>query len=381
MKKKTVKTEGFWTRRAVFSAVRAAAALLLAAALLWVSGFAFVYQLGSATAVTDGSQLAEDEYVSADVKWIMDIPGQEVSRSSGRALYCYAVAPIGNRFVLLRFEADRLDDLKALKDETLALLNGERKAMSIHMPVSGMVEKAEPGAYSLLSQWFNNNIEWMTLAGVVGQDPSASDYLTDLCIMVDKIGAFDSDVSAALSIGALVLVLYALTEAVLLLTGYYRDSRVAARVIRRARREKEKAKAERKAEREAQKLAAKAAAADKTAVADKTEAPANSAAAADNAATDKTAAPADNAAPADTAATANNAAPADSAAAADNATAANTAASVDTATPADTAATTDSATDADNATPADTAAPANNAAPADTAAEPAKDEAKGTENV
>ena len=256
MKQKTVKTEGFWTRRAIFAAARAGAALLLALALLWISGFAFVYQLGGAATVTDGAQLSEHDYVSADVKWIMDIPGQEVSRSSGRALYCYAVAPIGNRFVLLRFDADRLDDLQTLKEETLALLNGERKAMSIHLPVRGMAEKTEPGAYSLLSQWFNTNIEWMTIAGVVGQDPSAADYLTDLCIEVDTVGTRSATVSALLSIGALLLVLYALAEVVLLLTGYYRDSRVAARVIRRVRREKEKAKAERKAEREAQKQAA-----------------------------------------------------------------------------------------------------------------------------
>lgn len=256
MKQKTVKTEGFWTRRAIFAAARAGAALLLALALLWISGFAFVYQLGGAATVTDGAQLSEHDYVSADVKWIMDIPGQEVSRSSGRALYCYAVAPIGNRFVLLRFDADRLDDLQTLKEETLALLNGERKAMSIHLPVRGMAEKTEPGAYSLLSQWFNTNIEWMTIAGVVGQDPSAADYLTDLCIEVDTVGTRSATVSALLSIGALLLVLYALAEVVLLLTGYYRDSRVAARVIRRVRREKEKVKAERKAEREAQKQAA-----------------------------------------------------------------------------------------------------------------------------
>ena len=256
MKQKTVKTEGFWTRRAIFAAARAGAALLLALALLWISGFAFVYQLGGAATITDGAQLGEHDYVSADVKWIMDIPGQEVSRSSGRALYCYAVAPIGNRFVLLRFDADRLDDLQTLKEETLALLNGERKAMSIHLPVRGMVEKAEPGAYSLLSRWFNTNIEWMTIAGVVGQDPSATDYLTDLCIEVDTVGTRGATVSALLSIGALLLVLYALAEVVLLLTGYYRDSRVAARVIRRVRREKEKVKAERRAEREAQKQAA-----------------------------------------------------------------------------------------------------------------------------
>lgn len=256
MKQKAVKTEGFWTRRAMLAAARAGAALLLALALLWISGFAFVYQLGGAATITDGAQLSEHDYVSADVKWIMDIPGQEVSRSSGRALYCYAVAPIGNRFVLLRFTADRLDDLQTLKEETLALLNGERKAMSIHLPVRGMVEKAEPGAYSLLSQWFNTNIEWMTIAGVVGQDPSAADYLTDLCIEVDTVGTRSATVSALLSIGALLLVLYALAEVVLLLTGYYRDSRVAARVIRRVRREKEKVKAERKAEREAQKQAA-----------------------------------------------------------------------------------------------------------------------------
>lgn len=260
MKQKTAKTENGWPRRKIFAAARAGAALLLALALLWISGFAFVYQLGGAAEVTDGAQLGEHKYVSADVKWIMDVPGQEVERGSGRTVYCYAVAPIGNRFVLLRFGAKQLDDLQALKAETLALLNGERRAMSIHMPVRGMVEKAEPGAYSLLSEWFNNNVEWMTVAGVVGQDPAAADYLSDECILVDQVGSRGEAWSAVLSVGALVLILYALTEAVLMLTGYYRDSRAAARVIRRAKREKEKEKARQAAQRAAEKAAKKEAA-------------------------------------------------------------------------------------------------------------------------
>lgn len=245
-------------KKLVFAAIRAAIALVIALALVIVSGFAFVYQLGGATEVTDGAQLDGNSYVSADIKWVMDVVGTETSRASGKVLYYYVVAPVGNRFTLLRVSADQLEDVQALKAETTALLVGESKAMTIHMPVRGMVAQAEQGAYSLLNSWFNDNIEWMTIAGVVGEEPSAADYLVDECILVDQVGAFGEAVSAVLSIAAALFVLYALVECALMAAGHYKESRVAARMIKRVQREKAKAKAQRAAERAAEKAKAKA---------------------------------------------------------------------------------------------------------------------------
>lgn len=265
MKKNGTNGQKLWKDKRVFAAARAVAALLIALGLVWASGFAFVYQLGGATEVTDGSELMVDTYVRADIKWVMDIVGTETSRSTGKTLYYYAVAPVGNRFTLLRIGADQLADVQALKAETTALLVGESKAMSIHMPVRGMVAQAEQGAFSLLSEWFNNNVEWMTIAGVVGKDPSSADYLVDECILVDQVGNCGEVWSAVMSVAALVFVLYALTELVLLATGYYKESRAAARLIRKVQREKAKAKAERAAQRAAEKAAAKEAAKAETA--------------------------------------------------------------------------------------------------------------------
>lgn len=240
-----------WKDGRLPAVVRAVAALVVAFAVVWASGYAFVYQLGGAVEVTGGEQLEGNSYVSADIKWVMDIVGTENDRQSGEVRYYYAVAPIGNRFALVRFEADQLEAVRRLKTETREVLTGERKTMSAHMPVQGMVEPAEQGAYSLLSEWFNTNVEWMTIGGVVAADPSAADYLVDECILVDQVGRVNNTWAAVLSILALVLVLYALVELGLLATGFYKESRAAARLIKRVQRRKAKEKAKRAAERAA----------------------------------------------------------------------------------------------------------------------------------
>ncbi len=256
-----------------FAFLRAALAVVLAVAVVAVSGFAFVYQCKGPTAVQDGAELAEQRYISADVKWIMDVCGEEVN-SEGRTLYYYAVAPIGNRFVLLRFGANMLEDLTALEKSTMDYLTGTSMAMGIHLPVRGMVEKAQPGAYSLLSEWFNGNIEWMNLAGVVGENPSAAEYLAKEVVLVDQVGSMHYLASLGLSLLAALLVLYAVAELLLVASGFYKDSKVAARVAKRLKAKKEKEKPAAKAAKEAEKKAAEEApAAEEDAVAEE-EAPA-----------------------------------------------------------------------------------------------------------
>lgn len=254
-----------WKSGRLMAVVRIVVALVAAFAVIWASGYAFLYQLGGSVEITGGEQLEGNSYVSADIKWVMDIVGTEKDTDSGEVVYYYAVAPIGNRFTLVRFGADQLEAVQRLKTETREMLTGERKTMSAHMPVCGMVSQAEQGAYSLLSEWFNTNVEWMTLSGVVADDPSAADYLVDECILVDQVGKVSVVWATVLSIVAAVLVLYALVELALLVTGYYKESRAAARMIRKVQRRKAKEKAKRAAERAAAKTAKEPVKAEETA--------------------------------------------------------------------------------------------------------------------
>lgn len=198
-----------------FGWLRMAAALVIALALLAATGFGFVHLLAEPVSVSDGAQLEGQRYVSADVKYLMALVGEEVR--SGETVAYYAIAPVGNEFVILRFEAALKADIEQLCSETVAYLSGESSQMRVHMPVKGMVEDADEAVSALLSQWFDNNKEWMSAAGVVGAEPAAEDYLCAQVILVDRAGSMSGEMTAALSLIALLMAAYALVELVFLL--------------------------------------------------------------------------------------------------------------------------------------------------------------------
>ena len=224
----------------IFALCRMGVALVIAVVLLAVTGFGFVPMLTDPVEVTDGTQLADSSYVSCDLRYVMTVCGEEV-KENGDVVAYYAIAPIGNRFVVLRFPAELHSDVLSMTDATLAYLGGESSVMKIHMPVEGMVSQGSVAVYSLLSQWFESNKEWMSNAGVVGASPLAEDYLVSEVIEVDRLGALSGEYTVALSVLALLLVVYAVVE--LCFMGKKKET--AAKAEKKEKKEKP-AKAEKK---------------------------------------------------------------------------------------------------------------------------------------
>lgn len=202
----------------IFALCRMGVALVIAVVLLAVTGFGFVYPLAGAVEVTDGAELADNKYVSTDLKYIMTVCGEEV-KADGTAVAYYAIAPVGDQFVILRFGAQAHGDVQTLAEATMDYLSGESSIMRVHMPVRGMAAPADAAVQALLSQWFEANKDWMSAAGVVGPEPMAEDYLCGQMIRVDMAGTMSIDYTVALSVLALLMVIYAIIELCFMLWG------------------------------------------------------------------------------------------------------------------------------------------------------------------
>ena len=202
----------------IFALCRMGVALVVAVVLLAVTGFGFVYPMAGAMEVTDGTELAGNKYVSTDLKYIMTVCGEEV-KADGTAVAYYAIAPVGDQFVILRFGAQAHGDVQTLAEATMDYLSGESSIMRVHMPVRGMAAPADAAVQELLSQWFEANKDWMSAAGVVGPEPKAEDYLCGQMIRVDMAGTMSIDYTVALSVLALLMVLYAIIELCFMLWG------------------------------------------------------------------------------------------------------------------------------------------------------------------
>jgi len=202
----------------IFALCRMGVALVVAVVLLAVTGFGFVYPMAGAVEVTDGTELAGNKYVSVDLKYIMTVCGEDV-KADGTAVAYYAIAPVGDQFVILRFGAQAHGDVQTLAEATMDYLSGESSVMRVHMPVRGMAAPADAAVQELLSQWFEANKDWMSAAGVVGPEPKAEDYLCGQMIRVDMAGTMSIDYTAALSVLALLMVIYAIIELCFMLWG------------------------------------------------------------------------------------------------------------------------------------------------------------------
>ncbi len=235
-------------RENMFALVRMGTAFLAAVILLAVTGFGFVPMLAGPTEIGDGQELAGAGYVSADLEYVMTLCGEEVRGE--KVVAYFAIAPIGNRFVVLRFDAALKGDVEQMAAATEDYLGGESRVMTVHMPVKGMVETAGEEVYDLLRQWFEANKDWMAAAGVVGPEPTEEEYLVQELVKVDTVGSMKAAGTVAWSVLALLLVVYALVELVFLLGGGKKEEKPApaAKAEKAAEEAKEEAVSEEAAE-------------------------------------------------------------------------------------------------------------------------------------
>ena len=208
-------------KKSTIAVYRAAAALFAAVILLSVSGFGFVDMLRGPVEMAWDTDVARGDYVQTDVAFLMDIVGVE-KNASGREIAWYAVSPVGDTFVLFRFGAGDMENVRRMEEATDAFLQGESLTMDVFMTVTGTASPMSEEEGTLLLEWFEQNAEWMIAGGVIAETEDYSSYLTELMIRADHVGGLGTAVVVTLSVLAALLVAYAIVEAVLVAAGAYK---------------------------------------------------------------------------------------------------------------------------------------------------------------
>ena len=180
-------------------------AVVLAAVLLACTGFGAFRLPGGPKEVTDGNALEDGAYVSVDIRHVMDVVGVERSASGAETAY-YAVAPVGDVFVLVRFPASDAESMMALEDATDAYMQGDASTMPFHMIVTGQARELNDDSKEILVRWFNENAEWMSRAGVFAAVEDNSIYLSAVGIEAGRIGGTSVGLAAAAGVAAVVLI-------------------------------------------------------------------------------------------------------------------------------------------------------------------------------
>ncbi len=202
------------------SALLAVSALIAAVILLACTGFAFTDLLRSPAAVTQGADMTPEAYVTADVSFVMDICAVERD-GNGEAKAYFAIVPVGDQFVLVRFPADDYDHFASLEAATRSFLRGVSSDMGFHLAVTGMTRQPPNEAAALLAQWFEDNASWMSQSGVIGAVEDYETYLGAVMIDSGTVGSVSYPSAVAMTLIAALLIVFAVVEIVFFCAGRY----------------------------------------------------------------------------------------------------------------------------------------------------------------
>lgn len=203
--------------------IRAVAAVVLAVAALFATGFGALRLIGGPQTVSDASELVVGTYVETDITYIMDICGVEHNFLGDTTAY-YAIAPVGNRFVMIRFPASYLSSITRLEEGTRAFLDGTSASLPLRIHAVGtVVDMTDEAVAQLMVDWFNENASWMSQAGVISTVEDYSVYLDSEILAVDQVRNVSYALAVAAAAAAVALLVYAAAELTLAGLGKYND--------------------------------------------------------------------------------------------------------------------------------------------------------------
>ena len=198
-------------RKKLIAIVCAVVAVVAAFALLLSSGFGFIPLLrGARPAPEEGADMQPGVYLQTDVRFVMDICAVERT-ASGDAVAYYAVSPMGNTFIMIRFPAAEYENVLTMKQATDDYLNGIN-GMGVHLAVTGTAVNLDEETKGYLEKWFEDNSEQMSQSGLIAAVEDYSVYLSDVGIesgMVGGVRPVRVMTAVILSVAALVLLLLA----------------------------------------------------------------------------------------------------------------------------------------------------------------------------
>ena len=190
--------------------------LIAAVIILGSTGWAFLDLMGTPAEITQGAELEDGAYVTAAVGYLMDICGVEKTESTEKIVAYYAVAPIGDQFVVLRFPASEYDTIADFEAQTQAYLYGTQSSVPFRMTVTGMARQTDETVAGLLSVWFSQNGTWMSRSGLIAEVEDYNTYLCPFMIDTGSVGTVGAGAAVTMTAIAGALILWALAELVLL---------------------------------------------------------------------------------------------------------------------------------------------------------------------
>jgi len=199
-------------------------ALALAVLLLACTGFGAFRLLRGPETVTEGEILEDGAYVSVDLAFVMDVIGVERNASGTETAY-YAVSPVGDTFVLVRFPASDAENMRTLEDATDAYLQGQSRTLPFRLGVTGAARNMDEDTAELLARWFNENGSWMSQAGVIAAVEDYGTYLSGIEIDSGYVGGVPAGLAGAAGIAAAVLTVGAVAAFIVAGTGKIDASR------------------------------------------------------------------------------------------------------------------------------------------------------------
>lgn len=202
-----------------FALIRCAAALIIAAAALYLTSFAAVSLIkGPADSVT----IQNEENGAFIKKEIIAVLGNYAPE--GESGY-YAVVPMSGELVTVNFTGRYQESVDEIIKETSDYVSGALSQLDKYVIVQGTVAELDEEQSALLRAWFDENRDEMVANYVISDAFSADDYLSEKVLLVDTVDGVNQTLVMALSALALLLVLYVIAELVLMALGFYKESK------------------------------------------------------------------------------------------------------------------------------------------------------------
>lgn len=200
--------------------IRMAAALVAAAIMLAITGFAPITLL-KGPEETEAIQSNElGDFVCRDIYVILGFYANDKNKSdetTGR----YAAVPMNGKLVSVYFTERYLKSAGAVCDNTYDFVNGKAEKLDKYVVVEGTVEKIGEDASALMYDWFGTNKDQLVEIKMIADTDDYSDYLSDYLLVVDTVKSHSETYVYVTGIIAAMLLLYAIVEIVLMSIGFY----------------------------------------------------------------------------------------------------------------------------------------------------------------
>ena len=204
-----------------FALIRCAGALVVAAALLFATGFSAISLVrGPAESVS-----VQDEENGAFVK--KEIIAILANYAPEGEKGYYAVVPMNGALVTVNFTGRYQESVDEIMSETAKFVGGTISALDKYVVVQGTVSQLSEEQSTAMYEWFAANKDAMVANNVISDAYDAADYLSEKVLLVDTVNGMNQTLVMALSALALLLVLYVIAELVLMALGFYKSEKPA----------------------------------------------------------------------------------------------------------------------------------------------------------